>query len=51
MQTQIKLLPKKQSDQVFHVSYSKKHFVNSQPDNQFIWEKQEKTVWNLKHLP
>ena len=44
MQTQMRLLPKKQSDQ-FPVRYSNKHFVNFSPDRQhFIGEQREKSV-------
>ena len=34
---------------VFPVCYSDKHFVNSSPKNQhFVWEQEEKSVWNFR---
>ena len=44
-QTQIRLLLKKQSDQVFHVCYSGKYFVNSSPDNTHLIPRQRKKVF------
>ena len=36
---------------VFPVCYSDKHFMNSSPDNQnFIWEKKEKSIQNFLTL-
>ena len=49
VQTQIRLLLKKQSDQGLPCLYSDKHFVNSIPGNQiFFLEQKEKNVPNFR---
>ena len=50
VQTQIRLLFQKQSDQSLRCCYSEKHFVNSIPENQhFSWEQKENVFEILEH--
>ena len=49
-QTQMRLLLKKQSDQVFHVCYSDKHFVISSPETNLLFQNRKRKVFEIKEI-